>query len=106
MQVWLGADGRIRGVVALDAITPEEFGAAFRRWQPTMRRIGPEEVADVVLEAVRQQSGKCGKAVPQHEWYDEHKTLKVRIWRSRFESTSFTTRDFICQRCLGVLFYG
>jgi hypothetical protein len=45
----------------LDAITPEEFGAAFRRWQPTMRRIGPEEVADVVLEAVRQQSGKCGR---------------------------------------------
>lgn len=55
-----GADGRIRGVVALDAIPPEEFGAAFRRWQPTMRRIGPEEVADVVLEAVRPDVIACG----------------------------------------------
>ncbi len=25
MQVWLGADGRVRGVVSLGAITPEEF---------------------------------------------------------------------------------
>ena len=25
MQVWLGTDGRLRGVVSLDAITPEEF---------------------------------------------------------------------------------
>jgi hypothetical protein len=53
MQVWLGADGRVRGVVALDAITPEEFEEAFRRWQPTMRGIAQEEVADVVLEPVR-----------------------------------------------------
>jgi hypothetical protein len=32
MQVWLGTDGRLRGVVSLDAITPEEFAEAFRRW--------------------------------------------------------------------------
>jgi hypothetical protein len=25
MQVWLGADGRVRGIVSLGAITPEEF---------------------------------------------------------------------------------
>jgi hypothetical protein len=32
MQVWLGTDGRLRGVVSLDAITPEEFAEALRRW--------------------------------------------------------------------------
>ena len=53
MQVWLGQDGRGRGIVALDAITPEEFSEAFRRWEPTLKRIGPEEVADVVFEAMR-----------------------------------------------------
>jgi hypothetical protein len=30
MQVWLGADGRVRGIVSLDAITEDEFAAAFR----------------------------------------------------------------------------
>jgi hypothetical protein len=53
MQVWLGADGQLRGVVSLDAVTPDEFEEAFGRWEPSLRRIGPEEVADVVLEAAR-----------------------------------------------------
>ncbi|MDF2970552.1 MAG: hypothetical protein K0R61_1002 [Microvirga sp.] len=53
MHVWLGQDGRVRGVVALDAIMAEEFEEAFRRWPPTMRRIAPEELADEVYAAVR-----------------------------------------------------
>jgi hypothetical protein len=53
MQVWLGQDGRVRGIVALGSITPEEFTQVFSRWQPTLRRIGREEVAEVVLAAVR-----------------------------------------------------
>jgi hypothetical protein len=53
MQVWLGADGQIRGVVALDAITPEEFEEAFGRWEPSLRRIEPGGLADDVYAAVR-----------------------------------------------------
>jgi hypothetical protein len=53
MRVWLGADGQLRGVVSLDAVAPKEFEDAFARREPSLRRIGPEEVADVVLEAVR-----------------------------------------------------
>ena len=53
MQVWLGADGRVRGIVALGSITSGEFTEAFGRWEPSLRRIGPEEVAGVVFEAVR-----------------------------------------------------
>ena len=51
--MWLGADGQVRGIVSLDAVAPKEFEHAFRRWEPTLRRIGPEEVADAVYEAVR-----------------------------------------------------
>jgi len=53
MQVWLGDDGQVRGVGALGSITPEEFASEFSRWHPILRRIGPEEVAGVVFEAVR-----------------------------------------------------
>jgi hypothetical protein len=53
MRVWLGADGQIRGVVALDAITKTEFNEAFGRSGPTLRRIGPEEIADEIYAAVR-----------------------------------------------------
>jgi hypothetical protein len=53
MQVWLGDDGQVRGVGALGSITPKEFASEFSRWHPILRRIGPEEVAGVVFEAVR-----------------------------------------------------
>jgi len=43
----------VRGILDLGSITPEEFEEAFRRWQPTLRRLGPEEVAGAVLQAVR-----------------------------------------------------
>jgi hypothetical protein len=43
----------VRGVVALGSITLEEFSDAFGRWEPSLRRVGPEEVAGVVLEAIR-----------------------------------------------------
>src|SRR4051794_28773103 len=41
LHVWLGADGQVRGIVSLDAVTREEFVEAFRRWTATLRRIGP-----------------------------------------------------------------
>jgi hypothetical protein len=53
MQVWLGADGRVRGIVSLDGVAPKEFEHAFGRWERTMRRIGPEELAEVIYGAVR-----------------------------------------------------
>ena len=53
ISVWLGADGCVRGIVSLDAVTLEEFAEAFSRWRPSLRRIGSEEVAGVVVEAVR-----------------------------------------------------
>ena len=43
----------MRGIVALGSITLEEFSEAFSRWQPTLRRIAPAEVADEVYAAMR-----------------------------------------------------
>src|SRR5215212_6242814 len=33
---WLGADGQVRGIVSLDAVTLEEFAEAFSRWTATL----------------------------------------------------------------------
>ena len=43
----------MRGILHLDAITSKELTDAFSRWQPTLRRIGPEEVAEEVYAALR-----------------------------------------------------
>ena len=53
IHVWLGADGQVRGIVSLDAVTLEEFAEAFSRWQPTLRRITEEELAEEVYTSVR-----------------------------------------------------
>jgi hypothetical protein len=52
MQVWLGADGQVRGVVGLDAITPEEFGDAFRRWYVCLNEIGAADLSEAIYAAV------------------------------------------------------
>jgi hypothetical protein len=68
MQVWLGADGRLRGVVSLDAITCEEFEEAFRRWPITLANIEADELAGAIYAAVEptvtvHSGGQSGQAV-------------------------------------------
>src|SRR3954469_17675508 len=53
LHVWRGQDGRVRGVVTLDAITPEEFIEAFARWEPGLKRIAEEELASGVYQALQ-----------------------------------------------------
>jgi hypothetical protein len=53
LYCWLGQDRRVRGVVNLDAITSEEFTEAFARWEPSLRRIAGEELADEVYAVMR-----------------------------------------------------
>jgi hypothetical protein len=52
MQVWLGADGRLRGVVSLDAVTTHEFRDAFRRWSVSITSVKAGDLADAVYAAV------------------------------------------------------
>jgi hypothetical protein len=74
MQVWLGADGRLRGVVSLDAVTSDEFCEAFRRWPVCLRQI---EAADLD-RAVYAMVGPGVIAAPERGGYQAVKfTLKV-----------------------------
>jgi hypothetical protein len=48
----LGADGRVRGIVRLDAITDEEFAEAFRRWPVSLRVIEAEDLSGAIYAAI------------------------------------------------------
>jgi hypothetical protein len=68
MQVWLGADGRLRGVVSLDAVTTDEFRDAFRRWSVSITSVKAGDLADAVYAAVEpgvvaHSGGQTGQAV-------------------------------------------
>src|SRR5829696_10042013 len=52
VQVWLGADGRLRGVVSLDAITEEEFEEAFRQWPVRLSEIEAADLDHAVYAAI------------------------------------------------------
>src|SRR3954463_7275414 len=52
IQVWLGEDGRLRGIVSLDAVTTDEFRDAFRRWPLTLTSVKAGDLADAIYAAV------------------------------------------------------
>lgn len=52
MQVWLGHDGKLRGVASLDAITAEEFCEAFRRWPVCLSEIEAADLDRAIYAAV------------------------------------------------------
>jgi|tagenome__1003787_1003787.scaffolds.fasta_scaffold19546896_1 hypothetical protein len=58
LYCWLGQDGRVRGIVALGSITSEEFEEAFRRWEPDLKRIAEEELANEVYAAMGPEGGR------------------------------------------------
>jgi hypothetical protein len=51
--VWLGHDGRVRGIASLGSITEAEFSDAFARWSVTLRSIGPHDLRAEVLAVIR-----------------------------------------------------
>ena len=59
IRVWLGADGRLRGVASLDALSPEEFIDAFRRWPVSLKRIEAADVDGAIYAAIARRS-HCG----------------------------------------------
>src|SRR3954447_24128107 len=62
MQVWLGADGRLRGIASLDAITAEEFQQAFRRWAISMKEIEAADLDGAIYAAIEPgRIGVCGQ---------------------------------------------
>ena len=59
MQVWLGADGRLRGIASLDSITPDEFSGAFARWPVSVTGIEPADVESAICAAIRPEIVAC-----------------------------------------------
>jgi hypothetical protein len=54
LHVWLTHDGRVRGVMVLDALTETEFLSALNaRWPTTLRPIGPGHLRDSIYAAVQ-----------------------------------------------------
>jgi hypothetical protein len=51
--VWLGQDGRVRGITSLGSITEAEFADAFARWPVTLRRIELHDLRAEVHAVIR-----------------------------------------------------
>jgi hypothetical protein len=78
LHVWLGADGKLRGVAFLGAVTPHEFNSAFgSRWPTALRPISSDNLRNEIFGAVRP-----GVIVPA-ESSSRYQALKLAIWPRR-----------------------
>jgi hypothetical protein len=78
VSVWLSQDGMMRGIVALGAVTPDEFLAAFARWPTALRPITPSTLRDEVY-AIVQPSQVASPALPR----GRYQSLKFTIAAQR-----------------------
>jgi hypothetical protein len=81
MQIWLGADGRLRGVASLDAVTTDEFRDAFRRWPLTLTSVKAGDLDDAVYAAV--EPGVVACADGQGGYQAVRVTLKPQTTTAR-----------------------
>jgi hypothetical protein len=78
MNVWLGADQRLRGIVFLGTVAPVDFLAAFSRWQTTLRPVDPTVLRETIYRIVR--PGMIA-AMPTSK--ARYQSLKLAIWPRR-----------------------
>jgi hypothetical protein len=81
MQVWLAADGRVRGVASLDAVTTDEFRDAFRRWPLTLTSVKAGDLDQAVYAAV--EPGVVASADGQGGYQAVRFTLKPQTTTAR-----------------------
>jgi hypothetical protein len=90
-HLWLGTDGRLRGIIGLDAITADEFADAFARWPASLRRIGPEELSAAVYDALR--PGGIAHPARRGGYQSVRFTLRARVpsrYRQSVSGAAFT----------------
>jgi hypothetical protein len=73
----LSQDGVMRGIVALGAVTPDEFLAAFARWPTALRPITPSILRDEVY-AIVQPSQVASPALPRGRYQSLKFTIAAR----------------------------
>jgi hypothetical protein len=77
LNVWINADGMVRGIVTLGPVTPDEFLAVFSRWPTELRPITPLSVRDEIY-AIVQPSQLAFPAVPSRRYQGLKLTIAAR----------------------------
>jgi hypothetical protein len=90
IRVWLGADGRLRGVASLDALSSEEFIDAFRRWPVSLKRIDAADVDRVIYAAI--SPGVIAASGEQGGYRPVRFTVKPQISAAKFQAASSVPR--------------
>jgi hypothetical protein len=83
IRVWLGADGRLHGVASLDALSPEEFIDAFRRWPVSLKRIEATDVDGAIYAAIA--AGLIASSGEQGGYRRVRFTVKPQISAAKFQ---------------------
>jgi hypothetical protein len=94
VSVWLSQDGVMRGIVALGAVTPDEFLAAFARWPTALRPITPSTLRDEVY-AIVQPSRLAFPALPPRRYQSLKLTIAAR--RNTSKSISPLSEKAVCR---------
>jgi hypothetical protein len=90
MQVWLGADGRVRGIVSLDAITEDEFAAAFRRWPVSLQAVEAKGLGGAIYAAI--EPGVVATSSEQGGYQAVRFTVKPQMTTARPEPVWVTAQ--------------
>jgi hypothetical protein len=90
LNVWLGADQRLRGIVFLGPVAPVDFLAAFSRWQTTLRPVDPTVLRETIYSIVR--PGMIA-TMPTSE--ARYQSLKLAVWPRR---KAIKTRSLVQER--------
>jgi hypothetical protein len=83
MRVWLGADGRVRGIASLDAITEDEFAAAFRRWPVSLQAVEAKDLGGAIYAAI--EPGVVATSSEQGGYQAVRFTVKPQMTTARPE---------------------
>jgi hypothetical protein len=83
MQVWLGADGRVRGIASLDAITEDEFAAAFRQRPVSLQAVEAKDRSGAVYAGI--ERGVVATSSEQAGYQAVRFTVKPQMTTARSE---------------------
>jgi hypothetical protein len=80
-HLWLGQDGRVRGVGCLGSLISSEVLEAFQtRWPTTMRVIAPENLRSEIVSIIRPS------AISSVQVSARYQSIKLAIWPQRLRA--------------------
>ena len=94
LNVWINADGMVRGIVALGPVTPDEFLAVFSRWPTALRPITPSTLRGEIY-AIIQPSRLAFPALPPRRY--QSLTLTIAARRKATKVISLPSKKAVSQ---------